>query len=1377
MNSFHKQLLFVILGIVIIGVGALGIRAVANRGAAPVAYWKFDEGYASTTYDTSNNSNNGTMYGGVEWKNESECKSGKCLYFDGENDYVDITNISAITALSQGTISAWVKANIGGTIFSLSRSPATADFAYFYITSNSLRWWLRENETELISVGTPAVLDAGKWYFVALTVDSNGNKMYINGVEQTLNYTAGNSATATYFSQLSNDSMDVVNIGLRDLAGTDYDDYMDGDIDELKIYDYARTASQIRADYVSSAGGRGASVSVSDQSAVNNQSEGLVGHWKMDEITWGTSTADVIDSSGNGNHGTAKADADATSTAKYGWAGTFDGTGDYIDIGTGPTTVNTIAFWANPDTTTEHIIDLNGTAYISASSGTLSATGFTAPSIYVNGVLSTTITADTWQHIAITTNTSINATDLDIGRLESTDDFEGQIDDVKIYNIARTASQIRKDYETGPPPVAHWKMDKQDNAYAYDTAGSNNGTLNFDENNATTTKWVAGKYGSALRFDGADDYVTMTDDLSLKFGSGDFTVGLWVKTLQTSSGNGDYPILITKEDEQATRAGWSLFTDSTLGSACGGANKLCFELFISGTSVKASSNTLINDNVWHYIAGIKDNTTLRIYIDGIQKDTTSFTNGSTDKAVALEVGNRNGVATREFDGKIDDVRIYNYARTQKQIMQDMNAGHSAVGSPVGSYVGYWKFDEGYASTSYDMSTFQNNGTLTGGVQWTQSGKLGSAISLDGENDYIEIANSSATEAPAGSDQVSISAWVFMNTIEYTSDLAHIVSYMPTYGLRVGDADKTTDWQGFSMSVRGGGAGTQIQVATESIPEANRWYHVVGTYDGTTLAIYQDGNIINTTTTTAGIETNANNLFIGQYFGGGYNHSGMIDEVKIYPFALTPEEVKQEYDGGASLKLGSLSAPPTGGAGVGTSTDSSSIEYCVPGGTDQCDPPVAHWKFDKQTGQTAYDTAGNNDGTLGTSTAAQGEDPTHRNSGYCKVGNCLEFDGVDDYVDAGTIGALSYFTIEGWFRQDATGNQKWIGIAEASDDSKVTWIGSGNSGAPTEWDAGVNSMSANGMEVTGTDWHHYVLVYNGTNGIAYKDGVSKGSIGNTSVSYTNARVHIGKRAWADSGYFNGLIDDVQIYNYVRTPAQIAWDYNRGAPIGWWKMDEGQDTATTCDATSATVYDYSGNSNNGTLDLEGSPATSTAWTEGKYGCALDFGGSGAYDKVDIGSQVITTDAFSIATWIKPDAWCAASNSSGFIYQGSGSSEYGIALGLHYTGKLYVTVNGGGGNIDKSLGALGVWKHITLIVPDDGNAYAYLDGEILGSVAVTGGEVAEDLHFGYWYKTSTNYRYYNGKMDDIRIYNYALTPTQIRNVFNEGSAVRFGPSSGLP
>ena len=81
-----------------------------------------------------------------------------------------------------------------------------------------------------------------------------------------------------------------------------------------------------------------------------------------------------------------------------------------------------------------------------------------------------------------------------------------------------------------------------------------------------------------------------------------------------------------------------------------------------------------------------------------------------------------------------------------------------------------------------------------------------------------------------------------------------------------------------------------------------------------------------------------------------------------------------------------------------------------------------------------------------------------------------------------------------------------------------------------------------------------------------------------------------------------------------------------------MDEGQDTATTCDATGSIVYDYAG-SNNGRLQLNDSPATSTAWAEGKYNCAIDFDGTDDY--IDVGDLDIGSNLRSVSFWISPDS----------------------------------------------------------------------------------------------------------------------------------------------
>ena len=81
-----------------------------------------------------------------------------------------------------------------------------------------------------------------------------------------------------------------------------------------------------------------------------------------------------------------------------------------------------------------------------------------------------------------------------------------------------------------------------------------------------------------------------------------------------------------------------------------------------------------------------------------------------------------------------------------------------------------------------------------------------------------------------------------------------------------------------------------------------------------------------------------------------------------------------------------------------------------------------------------------------------------------------------------------------------------------------------------------------------------------------------------------------------------IDEARYYNYARTPAQIAWDYNRGKPVGWWKLDDGQGSV---------ALDWSGNKNHGTL-TNMTPAND--WVTGKFNKALDFDGSNDYVDYD-------------------------------------------------------------------------------------------------------------------------------------------------------------------
>lgn len=126
----------------------------------------------------------------------------------------------------------------------------------------------------------------------------------------------------------------------------------------------------------------------------------------------------------------------------------------YIDIGTGPTSVKTVSLWIKQDdiSANEFPIDLNGTDYLSVESGVVTVNGFTAATLYVNGAAgtsgSTAITALTWSHIVITDTTAANATDLDIGRADIGPAvyYDGLISDVRLYSLVRTAAQVRDFY-------------------------------------------------------------------------------------------------------------------------------------------------------------------------------------------------------------------------------------------------------------------------------------------------------------------------------------------------------------------------------------------------------------------------------------------------------------------------------------------------------------------------------------------------------------------------------------------------------------------------------------------------------------------------------------------------------------------------------------------------------------------------------------------------------------------------------------------------------------------------------------------------------------------------------------------------------------------
>lgn len=169
---------------------------------------------------------------------------------------------------------------------------------------------------------------------------------------------------------------------------------------------------------------------------------------------------------------------------------------------------------------------------------------------------------------------------------------------------------------------------------------------------------------------------------------------------------------------------------------------------------------------WYHICGVTNGNggAGYIYVNGNQDAAGIQTGVTADTTNTIEVGIRtNNNNNRYWNGKIDDVRIYNYALTPKQIVSIMNAGHPAVGYPVGSAVGYWKFDEGYGTTAKNSGS---GGTALNGIPtnmdspatygsgWTNNGKFGKALNFDGNDDYLDTRYNAAMDTPS----MTLSTW-------------------------------------------------------------------------------------------------------------------------------------------------------------------------------------------------------------------------------------------------------------------------------------------------------------------------------------------------------------------------------------------------------------------------------------------------------------------------------------------------------------------------------------------------------------------------------------------------------------------------------------------
>ncbi|MEK7129563.1 MAG: LamG-like jellyroll fold domain-containing protein, partial [Patescibacteria group bacterium] len=445
----------------------------------------------------------------------------------------------------------------------------------------------------------------------------------------------------------------------------------------------------------------------------------------------------------------------------------FDGSNDYVDIGTGPTSVKTVEFWVYPETTTEYFINLTATTdYIWLNAGTVTATGFAAPIIYVNGAVSSTLVADQWQHVVVTDTTAENASNFDIGRTADLNYLEGKIDEVILYDDVRTAAEVANDYNarrldtSDAGLVALYHFDESSGTRAYDSDGTAHGPLTnmtdddwvnslSDKDQSALSQQVLGvdpnwpsgpaRRSYSLDFDGSADYISAGTSLNVTGTT--ITVDAWIKSDATSYV--DIPIIVSKWVNGGSAGNqFALIVNGASG---------CVAMFGTDTgsaaATYATGTTNVCDGKWYHLAGVQDGTSVRIYVNGKQENSNTPVNTMTSQTTNATIGNKSGLAANQWwNGKIDEIRISNSARYSSSFTPSYRFKEDA------NTVALWHFDEGENNTcsggTNDVCDSSSNG-YDGAETSTPTWVTDSLAVMDNNARYLALGSSSAVNTDRG----------------------------------------------------------------------------------------------------------------------------------------------------------------------------------------------------------------------------------------------------------------------------------------------------------------------------------------------------------------------------------------------------------------------------------------------------------------------------------------------------------------------------------------------------------------------------------------------------------------------------------------------------
>src|SRR3989344_3616023 len=404
----------------------------------------------------------------------------------------------------------------------------------------------------------------------------------------------------------------------------------------------------------------------------------------------------------------------------------------------------------------------------------------------------------------------------------------------------------------------------------------------------------------------------------------------------------------------------------------------------------------------------------------------------------------------------------------------------------------------------------------------------------------------------------------------------------------------------------------------------------------------------------------------------------------------------------------------------------------------------------------------------------------------KRGKAIDFGGGYLTLNASIVDSSdSTFTYAFWFNSNvAMGGTPFSEATTGINGCSTTnGVFSGLAASSIEIAAGTNGVSVHehdaahaptvaSYQATLNGWHHVVVVSISTTDMRlYVDGVQRDTALNTAKTRVlNATGLAFVSACDPDRFFNGLLDEMRIYNRALSAAEVQALYKSGAQkftapptnlglVGYWSMNEGAGTV---------AGDGSGNGNRGIL------TNGPTWVDGKRGKAINFDGGDDY--VDASLVSSKTNNFSFAFWLKVEV---TSDTRGTVFfNGSGTNGYGFVAG-----------STDGGNtatffflaqsiywLNTSVGwTPNAWQHIVGTLDASNVWRLYRNGNLVFT------SVAQSALNTPTIRTTLGAESSGGSsiahsLDEVRVYNRALSAAEIQALYNSGAQKFTAPPTNL-